>query len=112
MPGRFAVAGGVLVSRIWVSGAGAVEQKVSISRRHGRIRACAIHEQAQQAGPLVLRCKLSDSARRRLSKKALRLRVYTTFVPLGRAGTAALRDLTAPKDPSLCDSICATGRKR
>lgn len=101
VPGRFAVADGVLVSHVWVSGAGAVEQKASIATRRGRIRVCAIHEQVQQAGPAILRCKLSDGARRRLSSKSLQLRVYTTFVPLGRAGTVALRDLTAPRDASL-----------
>jgi hypothetical protein len=101
VPGRFAVSGGVLVSHIWVSGAGVVEQKASIATRRGRIRVCATHEQLQQVGPAILRCKLSDGARRRLSNRSLQLRVYTTFVPLGRAGTVTLRDLTAPRDASL-----------
>jgi hypothetical protein len=83
-----------------VSGAGAVEQKVSIATRRGRIRVCATDEQVQQAGPVVLRCRLSDGARRRLSNKSLQLRVYTTFVPLGRAGTVTLRNLTVPRDAS------------
>jgi hypothetical protein len=101
VPGRFAVADGVLVSRIWVSGAGTLEQRVSIPTRRGRIRVCATHDQTQQAGPVILRCKLSEAARSRLSRKALRLRANTTFVPLGRAGTVAVRDLAAPRDPSL-----------
>ena len=100
LPGRFVVAGGVLISRIWVSGTGAVEQRVSITTRRGRTRVCATQEQTQQAGPLILRCKLSDAARRRLRKRSLQLRVYTTFTPLGRTGTGAIRDLTAPRDPS------------
>ena len=101
VPGRFAVVDGVLVSRIWVSGAGALEQRASISTRRGRIRVCATDEQTQQAGPVVLRCKLSATARRRLSGRALQLRANTTFVPLGRAGTATVRNLTAPRDASL-----------
>jgi hypothetical protein len=101
VPGRFAVANGVLVSRIWVSGAGAVGQRVSISTRRGRLRVCTADEKTQQAGPVTLRCKLSDAARRRLRKKPLRLKAYTTFVPLGRAGIATVRNLTAPRDPSL-----------
>jgi hypothetical protein len=101
VPGRFTVANGTLVSRVWVSGAGAVRQRVSISARHGRLRVCTTDEKAERAGPVILRCKLSDAARRRLRKGSLRLRAYTTFVPLGRAGTVAVRNLTAPKDPSL-----------
>lgn len=101
VPGRFAVAGGALVSHVWVSGAGAVSQRVSISTRHGRLRVCTASERVQQAGPAILRCKLSDGARRRLREKSLRLRAYTTFVPLGRTGTATVRDLTAPRNPSL-----------
>jgi hypothetical protein len=101
VPGRFAVVNGVLVSRVWVSGAGAVEQRASIATRRGRVRVCATHEKAQQAGPLTLRCGLSNAARRWLRRKPLQLKAYTTFVPLGRAGTVAVRDLTAAKDPSL-----------
>lgn len=101
VPGHFAVKNGILVSRLWVSGGGAVRQRVSISKRHGRLRVCTTAEQVQQAGPVILRCKLSNAARRRLSKKPLQLRAYTTFVPLGRAGSVTMRDLTAPKDPSL-----------
>jgi hypothetical protein len=112
VPGRFAVADGVLVSHIWVSGAGAVEQRVSIPTRHGRLRVCVTGEQVQQVGPVILRCKLSDVARRRLSRKPLQLKAYTAFAPLGSTGTVTVRDLAAPRDPSLCDSICATGRKR
>lgn len=101
VPGRFAVADGVLVSHIWVSGAGTVEQRVSIPTRHGRLRVCIATEQAQQAGPVVLKCKLSEAARRRLSKKPLRLKAYTAFAPPGRTATLSVRDLTAPRDPSL-----------
>lgn len=100
VPGRFAVADGVLVSHVWVSGVGTVEQRVSIPARHGRLRVCIAAEQTQQVGPVVLRCKLSSAARRRLSKKSLRLRAYTAFAPLGRTATLAVRDLTAPRDPS------------
>ena len=101
VPGRFAVVDGVLVSHVWVSGAGTIEQRASIPTRHGRLRVCAAAEQAQQVGPVVLRCKLSAVARSRLSEKSLRLRVYTAFAPLGRTGTVAVRDLTVSKDPSL-----------
>lgn len=101
VPGRFAVADGVLVSHVWVSGAGAVEQRVSVPARHGRLRVCVAAEQVQQAGPVILRCKLSASARRRLGEKPLRLRAYTAFAPLGRVATLTVRDLTAAKDPSL-----------
>jgi spore coat protein CotH len=101
VPGRFEVSNGVLVSRVWVSGAGSLEQRVSIATRRGRVRVCAGGEQVQQAGPTVLRCKLSDGARRQLRRKPLRLKAYTTFVPSGRTGTWAVRDLTAPRDPSL-----------
>jgi hypothetical protein len=101
VPGRFAVADGVLVSHVWVSGAGTVEQRVSIPTRHGRLRVCIATEQVQQAGPVVLRCKLSAAARRRLSEKSLRLKAYTAFAPLGRTATLTVRDLTALRDPSL-----------
>ena len=101
VPGRFAVASGVLVARIWVSGAGAVDQRASIATRRGRIRVCATGEQAQGAGPVILRCKLSAAARHRLSRRPLRLKAYTTFVPAGGTGTFTVRDLTAPRDPSL-----------
>jgi spore coat protein CotH len=101
VPGRFAVTDGVLISHIWVSGAGALEQRVSIPTRHGRLRVCIATEQIQQVGPVVLRCKLSAAARRRLSKKPLRLKAYTAFAPLGRGATLTVRDLTASRDPSL-----------
>ncbi len=101
VPGRFAVKDGVLVSRIWVGGAGALQQRVSIPTQRGRLRVCATGEQVPGAGPVVLRCRLSDAARRRLGRKSLRLRAYTTFAPAGSTGTAAVRNLTAPRDPSL-----------
>jgi hypothetical protein len=101
VPGRFAVADGVLVTHIWVSGAGTVEQRVSIPTRHGRLRVCVAAEQAQQAGPVVLRCKLSAAARRRLGEKSLRLRAYTAFAPIGHTTTLTVRNLTAPRDASL-----------
>jgi hypothetical protein len=101
VPGRFTVTGGVLVSRVWVSGAGSVGQHASISTRHGRIRVCATHEQALEAGPVVLRCVLSKGARRRLREKPLGLEVHTSFTPAGGSPTGDLRRLLVPRDPTL-----------
>jgi len=101
VPGRFVVTDGVLIARVWVSGAGTVEQRASIATRRGRLRVCATDAQPRQAGPLVLRCKLTGAARRRLSKKSLQLRAYTTFIPLGRPGMFTVHNLAAPRDPSL-----------
>jgi hypothetical protein len=101
VPGRLRVVDGILVSRLWVSGPGWVAQRVSLGARHDRIRICAAHALLRQAGPVVLRCKLSAEGRRRLRRKSLRLKVNTTFIPTSGSPVSAGRSLVVPSDRAL-----------
>ena len=107
VPGRFTVTNGVLVSRVLVSGAGAVRQRVSVSTQHRRLRVCTADEKAGQAGPVILHCKLSDAARRRLHRGSLRLRAYTTFAPAGPRGHGDGAQPDRPQGPFRCRSPLA-----
>jgi spore coat protein CotH len=100
VPGRLVVTNGILISRIWVSGTGRVGERVSVAGPHGWVRACTTHKQAQHAGPVILRCKLSKGVRRRLSKRALSLKVRTTFFPTAGNPVFETKQVLAHRDPT------------
>lgn len=106
--GRLVVTNGTLISRVWVSGAGRVGERVSVAGPHGWARTCTTHKRSKQAGPVTLRCKLSSGARQRLREKALRLRVRTAFVPSIGTPVLAVKEVLAQRDPTLFPS----GRRR
>jgi hypothetical protein len=102
VPGRIAVANGVLITRIWVSGAGRVGESVSAQGSHHELaRVCATHKRSRQAGPVTLRCKLGDAVRQRLRHKALSLKVRTVFVPTVGNPVLAVKKVLAQRDPTL-----------
>jgi CotH protein len=99
VPGRFAVRDGILITRIWVSGAGRVAQKATVPTRKGRARACATARRSAQAGGLVLRCPLARSVRQRLRAGGLKLTVRTTFTQDGSSPVLDVRRLFASRLP-------------
>jgi len=99
--GRLAVVDGVLVSRLWVSGAGRLTQRVSIATRHGRVRLCTVRKHTRQQGPVVLRCKLTAPGRQRLRRRSLHLKVRTVFIPAAGSPAVAVDRLVAPRDSTL-----------
>jgi hypothetical protein len=84
---------GVLIAQLHVSTAGQVVQTASIDTAKGRVEACSTR--ASVAGPvdLTLRCALSDSVRRRLRARWLKLDVHTRFTPAQGQALSTAREM-------------------
>jgi hypothetical protein len=78
-------------------GAGQASERVAFATRHGWAGACVDREEHAVAGPLTLRCKLSERALRRWKRHALRLRIRIDFSPAMGDPITAMRHLTLPK---------------
>lgn len=74
-------ADGILSTRLRLSGAGRVRQTATIRTARGSLKVCAAHARAGHAGTLIVSCRLSAVARRRLRAHWLKLHVVTRFEP-------------------------------
>lgn len=72
---------GLVIVRATVSGPGALSLVANTGPADNRRRACSVAAKQVQAGPTVLRCRLSETTRRRLAKAPLTLRLNVNFQP-------------------------------
>jgi len=80
---------GLLVAWFEAPGPGAVRLTAEIATSLGAVSACTASAQAEEAGPVALRCRLSDRVRRHHASRWIRLRL-SIGVELSSGVTASL----------------------
>lgn len=92
--GRSTVSGGVLTTRALLPVAGGLKQTATIDTAQGAIVACATRMNPPASGAMTLRCPLTETIRRRLYARWLKLDVETTFKPQAGSPEAVTRQIT------------------
>jgi hypothetical protein len=77
--GQSAVIGGALVTDLDLAAAGRIRQRAAIRTKNGTAKVCSVSAQETQGGKVLLRCRLSAAAMRRLRARWLTIRVETRF---------------------------------
>jgi hypothetical protein len=95
--GRVGVARGVLSARFSRPASGRVDLRAAIKTRRGLLPACAASAPTAGPGPVTVRCALSESVRRRLAVRWLRLRLEATFTPLAGLPSVLTGSHLAPR---------------
>ncbi len=93
------VKGNLVVTRLSVPGAGRATERVSARLDGRRVQVCSDGGSRAAPGPLTVRCRLSERARKARESGALKLRVRVAFQPMTGKPQSVVRSLTAPKRP-------------
>ncbi len=84
---------------VWVNAPGPATVRLSahIATDRGEVRACAASRTATAAGPLAIRCHLSQAVRRHLSARWLQLRVFVTVTLADQRQLTLRRAIRLPR---------------
>jgi len=84
---------------IWVDAPGpaSVHLSAHIATARGDVSACVVSRTATEAGPLAIRCRLSQAVRRHLAARWLQLRVLVTVTPAGHDPLTLRRSIRLPR---------------
>jgi hypothetical protein len=95
--GRAKAARGLLSTSVRLTKPGLLRQAVKIGTARGLVGVCSAQDRVSSPRKMTLRCRLSATARRRLSKRWLKLRVVTRFTPDGGQAETITRRVFAPR---------------
>jgi hypothetical protein len=98
--GRARAVRGLLSTSVRLTKPGLLRQTVKIGTARGQVGVCSTQDRVSSPRRVTLRCRLSATARRRLSKRWLKLQVVTRFAPDGGQAEAITRRVFAPRLPS------------
>lgn len=100
--GKAKLVGARVVTRAWVPGPGSVKGVVRarLGKKGRWVVVCVVRKQIDAAGPVRLRCPLSEAAQQQRRDGALPLGVTVSFTPQTGEPDRRTRHLTVPRLPS------------